>query len=90
MKFHEQVLLSIANGERCFSADIGCDDGSSLNHDDKGSWDLTFQEAIRYIEDNYSYYLRKFGREEPILTSVCDEMGEPIVVYNGKKWELWK
>lgn len=89
MKFHEQVLLDIANGERCFSADIGSDDGSSLNHDDKGSWDLTFQEAIRYIEDNFSYFFRKYGKDNAILASVCNEMGEPIVTYNGKKWELW-
>lgn len=89
MKFHEQVLLDIANGERCFSADIGSVDGSSLNNNDKGSWDLTFQEAIRYIEDNFSYFFRKYGKDESILAGVCDEDGEPIVVYNGKKWSVW-
>ena len=88
MKFHEQVLLNIANGERCFGADIGSDDGSSLNQDDKGSWDLTFQEAVEYIEDNFSFYFKKYG-DEGILASVCDDTGEPIVTYNGKKWELW-
>lgn len=89
MKFHEQVLLNIANSERCFSADIGCDDGSSLNNNDKDSWDLTFQEAIRYIEENYPFYVRKYGKDEPILASVCDDTGEPIVTYNGKKWSIW-
>lgn len=89
MKFHEQVLLNIANGERCFSADIGSDDGSSLNQDDKGSWDLTFQEAVMYIEDNFSFYFKKYGRDRGIMANVCDETGEPIVTYNGKKWELW-
>lgn len=89
MKFHEQVLLNIANGERCFGADIGSDDGSSLNQDDKASWDLTFQEAVLYIEDNFSFYFKKYGRDRGIMASVCDETGEPIVTYNGKKWELW-
>lgn len=89
MKFHEQVLLDIANNERCFGADIGADDGSSLNHDDKASWDLTFQEAVEYIEENFPYYFRKYGKDNAILASVCNEMGEPIVVYTGKKWELW-
>ena len=89
MKLHEQVLLNIANGERCFGADIGDVDGSSLNQDDKASWDLTFQEAVEYIEENFSFYNRKYGKNEPIMASVCDDNGEPIVTYNGKKWELW-
>ena len=89
MKFHEQVLLNITNGERCFGADIGEADGSSLNQDDRGSWDLTFQEAVQYIEENFSFYFKKYGKHESILASVCDDNGEPIVTYNGKKWELW-
>lgn len=89
MKFHEQVLLNITNGERCFGADIGSDDGSSLNHGDKASWDLTFQEAVEYIEENFPYYFKKYGKDGGIMASVCDETGEPIVTYNGKKWELW-
>ena len=89
MKFHEQVLLSIANNERCFSGHIGRDDGSSLNHYDKDSWDLTFQEAVEYIEYKFSYYDREFG-DEGILAGVCNDMGEPIVTYNGKKWSVWK
>lgn len=89
MKFYEQVLFNIANGKRRFSADIGADDGSSLNNDDKGSWDLTFQEAIEYIEDNFSFYFKKYGRDGGIMASVCDETGEPIVTYNGKMWNLW-
>lgn len=88
MKFHEQVLLNIANNERCFGADIG-DGDSSLNNGDKASWDLTFQEAVEYIEENFPYYFRKYGKDDPIMASVCDEMGEPIVVYNGKKWSIW-
>lgn len=89
MKFHEQVLLSIANNERCFGADIGGDDGSSLNNGDKESWDLTFQEAVQYIKENFPFYFKKYGKYGGIMASVCDEMGEPIVTYNGKKWELW-
>lgn len=89
MKFYEQVLFNIANGKRCFGADIGDVDGSSLNQDDKASWDLTFQEAVQYIEDNFSFYNRKYGRDGGILASVCDDNGEPIVTYNGKMWNLW-
>ena len=88
MKFYERVLLNITNGERCFSADIGDDDGSSLNQDDRGSWDLTFQEAVKYIEENFSFYFKKYG-DRGIMAIVCDETGEPIATYNGKKWELW-
>lgn len=89
MKLHEQVLLNIANGERCFSADFESDDGSSLNQDDRGSWDLTFHEAVRYVEEKFPYYLTKYGEHGSILASVCNEMGEPIVVYDGKKWSVW-
>ena len=89
MKFHEQVLLNIANNERCFIADIGIEGDSSLSHGDSESYDLTFQEAIEYIEDSYPYYLRKYGKDGEILASVCDDWGEPIVVYNGKKWSVW-
>ena len=88
MKFHEQVLLSIANNERCFGANIGNGE-SSLNAGDKASWDLTFQEAVEYIEENFPYYFRKYGKDDPIMADVCTEMGEPIVVYNGKKWSVW-
>lgn len=85
MKFHEQVLLNITNGEDCFGINIERD-GQYLIFE---KWGFTFQEAVEYIEENYPYYFKRYGKYDPVDACVCDDAGEPIVTYDGKKWELW-
>ena len=90
MNIYEQTLLDIANGMNRFIADIGSDDGSCLNNGDKSSWGLTFAEAVDYCEEELPRYVKRFGEYGEVTAAVCNDDGEPIVVYDGKKWTVWK
>lgn len=83
------VLLDIIADKNTFCVSIGDEeDGSDLSAPDKDSFDLTFREAVNYGENELPYYRKRYsGREE---AAVCTEDGEPIAVYDGKKWRLWK
>lgn len=90
MKFHEQVLLDIINDSNSFFVSIGEEFGGVVNDGDEDSVNLTFMEAVRYCEDELPYYRRRFSHAQDLDACICDDSGECIAVYNGRRWSIQK